>query len=81
MITPIRVRSDSPITLVGGVRPALEPDHPLAVHPCPVCDGPLTDAPVTLVLVGIAPSYRKPDGGWTTGAAVPVHAHCAGAGQ
>lgn len=81
MIIPVRARTDSPITTVGGVRAPIEPGHPLADRDCPVCDKPLTDAPITLVLVGIEPHRRKPDGGWTTAAAVPVHAACAGVEQ
>lgn len=79
MIIPVRVRSDSPITIVGDSRPALASDHPLADRDCPVCDSPLTEGALVLVLVGIAPPDRKPHGGWTTGAAVAVHAACAGA--
>jgi hypothetical protein len=44
----------------------VQPDHPLADWGCPV-----------LVFAGIEPDDRKP-AGWTTGAAVAVHASCAG---
>lgn len=80
MIIPVRVQTDSPITHLGGIR-NLRPDHPLAQHPCPVCDGPLTDAPVTLVFVGIDPRARAEAKTWCTGAAVAVHADCAGFSQ
>jgi len=45
--------------------------------PCPVCDGPLGDGVIVLILAGIAPEGRKLEG-FTTGAAVAVHAVCAG---
>ena len=74
----VRVPSDAALHTVGGVRPALLPDHPSAAVPCPVCDGSLTEAPVTLVFVGIDPQSRTDAGAWCTGAAVVVHAACAG---
>lgn len=74
---PIRARSDSPITTVGGVRD-LTPNHPLVGERCPVCDGWLVDAPITLVLVGFDPEVRAEGKTWCTGAAVAVHAACAG---
>jgi len=76
---PIRARTDDPITTTGGIRPPMHPDHPLAETPCPVCDGPLTDRPITFVLVGFDPETRAEGKTWATGAAVVVHADCAGA--
>lgn len=78
MIIPVRVASDSPLTTVGRVYDALPEEHPLAARPCPVCDGSLTAAPVTLVFVGIDPEIRAEGKSWCTGAAVAVHAACAG---
>ena len=77
MNIPIRARSDSPITTFG-VRPPMTPDHPLADLGYQVCGGARTTEPITLVFVGVRPENRKPGGGWTTGAAVIVHAACAG---
>jgi hypothetical protein len=74
---PIRARTDSPIT-TSGVRPPLRPNHPLADTPCPVCDGPLTAEPITLVLVGFDPETRDEPHIWATGGSVAVHAACAG---
>lgn len=73
---PVRVPMDAAIHTVGGVR-TLDADHPAYSDPCPVCDGPAGDAPITLVLVGFAPGDRRPTG-WGTGGAVVVHAACAG---
>lgn len=73
---PVRVPADAPIHTVGGIR-TLDPDHALALTRCPVCDGWLSNNPITLVLVGILPEDRK-ESGWTTGGAVAVHAACAG---
>lgn len=75
---PVRVESSSPITTTGGIRPPMDPSHPLAETPCPVCDGPLTIEPITMVLVGIDPETRAEGKTWCTGAAVVVHAACAG---
>jgi hypothetical protein len=75
---PIRAHKDDPITTYG-VRPPMQPGHPLAQTPCPVCDGPLTGAPITLVLVGFDPEVRAEGKAWRAGAAVVVHAACAGA--
>lgn len=74
---PIRSHIDQPITTFG-IRPAIAHDHPLASTPCPVCDGPLTDRPVTLVLVGVDPETRATGKSWVTGAGIVVHADCAG---
>lgn len=76
----VRVESASPITTVGGVRPPVAAGHPLADVPCPVCDGPLTVEPITLVLVGIDPETRAEGETYCIGAAVAVHAACAGLG-
>lgn len=73
---PIRVPADAPLHTVGGVR-ELASDHPLFTEDCPVCDAVLGFEPVTLVYVGTLPEDRK-ESGWTTGAAVAVHAECAG---
>lgn len=68
---------NSSITVAEVLRP-LDPKHPLADTPCPVCEESLTASPVALVLVGFA-SGRSPAGsGNTTGAAVPVHTKCVG---
>lgn len=78
---PIRARVDSPITTYG-VRPPMRTDHPMAGTPCPACDGPLTDRPLTLVFIGIDPQTRAAalaaGKTWTSGACVVVHADCAG---
>lgn len=76
---PVRARTDSPITHVGGIR-TLRHDHPLAATECPVCDAALMDRPITLVFVGIDPETRAEGKTWCTGAAVAVHADCAGFG-
>lgn len=55
----------------------VQPGHPLYEAPCPVCDGLLGETATVLVFAGIEPQDRKP-GGYTTGAAVAVHAFCAG---
>jgi hypothetical protein len=73
---PIRVPAGLSLHTEGGVRTA-QPDHWVYEADCPVCDERIADRPYTLVFVGIAPEDRKP-GGWTTGAAVVVHAACAG---
>jgi hypothetical protein len=75
---PVRVPRDASLHTVGGVRPPVAPTHPLANVPCPVCDGLLTEAPVTLVYVGVDPETHAEDRAWRTGAAVAVHAACAG---
>jgi hypothetical protein len=76
-VIPIRARIDSPITTFG-VRPPVRPHHPLADTPCPVCDGPLTDRPITLVFVGVDPEQRAEGKSWAAAGAVAVHADCAG---
>lgn len=72
---PIRIPADATIHTVGGTR-ELTADHPLFTQDCPVCDCVLGFEPITLVLVGVLPEDRK-ESGWTTGAAVAVHALCA----
>lgn len=74
---PVRVPAAAVPHVMPGVRPPVQPGHPLAMDQCPVCDGPLTAAPLALVFVGIAPEDRKPSG-FTTGAAVAAHAVCVG---
>ena len=64
------------ITVAEVLQP-LDPRHPMANTPCPVCDESLTTGPVALVLVGIAAGPGA-SGGKATGAAVPVHAKCVG---
>lgn len=73
---PIRVPADAPIHTEGGIR-TLNENHALYHLHCPVCDFYLGMKPITLVLVGMHPDDRK-ESGWTTGAAVAVHAECAG---
>jgi hypothetical protein len=55
----------------------VQPGHPLYDHLCPVCDGQLGGLVSVLVFAGIEPGSRQ-FGGHTTGAAVAVHAMCAG---
>lgn len=74
---PIRARVDSPITTFG-VRPPMNPDHPLASTPCPACGGSLTEAPITMVFVGVDPRQRAEGKTWVAAGAVVVHADCAG---
>lgn len=67
---PVRVSPDvRPYVVRGGF--VIAPDHPLAEFDCPVCDRPLTDAPVSLVYVG-----RENPTSWTAGS-VAVHDACA----
>lgn len=73
---PVRVPADAHTHTVGGVR-TLDDGHPLCLVHCPVCDNLLGPEPITLVYVGMLPVDRK-ESGWTTGAAVAVHALCAG---
>ncbi|MFJ4515227.1 hypothetical protein [Streptomyces sp. NPDC088816] len=76
MIIPIRVPVDAAIHTDGGIR-QLGPEHPLFRVLCPACGSHLEDQPITLVYVGAHPEDRKASG-WMTGAAVGVHAACAG---
>jgi hypothetical protein len=77
MIIPVRIAADTKPVLASERRFTAHRGHPLDEHPCPVCDGPLGDQVSVLIVAGIAPEDRKP-GGYTTGAAVAVHALCAG---
>jgi len=76
---PVRARVDSPITTTG-IRPPMHPDHPMAQAGvrCPACDGPLTDRPITFVIVGIDPEQRAQSKQYAACGAVVVHADCAG---
>jgi hypothetical protein len=76
-IIPVRVLADARPVLASERRFAAHRGHPLDSQPCPVCTGPLGALVTVLILAGIGPSSRK-DSGWTTGAAVAVHADCAG---
>jgi hypothetical protein len=76
-VIPVRVPATAKPVLASERRFAASRGHPLDSLPCPVCDGPLGDQVTVLVLAGIAPEDRKPAGA-TTGAAVAVHAACAG---
>lgn len=73
---PIRVPVDAPVHVMDK-QFTIAPDHPLADAYCQVCDQLLSDGPVVLVFVGIAPEDHKP-AGWTTGAAVAIHQACTG---
>jgi hypothetical protein len=77
---PVRVRMDTRPVLATDRVTDLQPTHPLALSetPCPACDGPLAGTKVVLVFVGIAPEDRERASEWGTGAAVTVHATCAG---
>jgi hypothetical protein len=45
---------------------------------CPACDGPLTDRPITFVIVGVDPEQRASGKQYAACGAVVVHADCAG---
>lgn len=77
---PVRVPADLMPVLANERRFApMNPDHPLAGEPCPVCEEPLGGGTTVLVFAGIEAGDRKEGPGrWTTGAAVAVHARCAG---
>jgi hypothetical protein len=83
-VIPVRVRMDARPVLATDRRMELAASHPMALEPCPVCDVPLGPAdgppePVVLVFVGVHPADRyRATGEWGTGAAVAVHAACAG---
>lgn len=77
----VRVPSSAMPTVVSeGRLIPMRPDHPQSAGPCPVCGGPLAGKVIVLVFCGIAPENRK-SGGWTKGAAVAVHATCAGVSE
>lgn len=78
MIFPVVVPRGVSVPTVGGIKPPLPAGHPHASSPCPVCDRSLSQAPITLVVVGIEPHKRAQAEAWCTGAAIPVHAACAG---
>jgi hypothetical protein len=77
VIIPVRVPADAKPVLASERRMAMQSDHPLYGHPCPVCDRDLGGEVTVLVFAGIDPEDRKPSG-WSTGEAVAVHAACAG---
>ncbi|QDY06144.1 hypothetical protein FJK98_02340 [Micromonospora sp. HM134] len=72
---PIRVPANATVH-TQGIR-TLRPEHHLHGQDCPVCDGQLGGEPVVLVYVGAHVDDRATSG-WMTGAAVVVHAACAG---
>lgn len=74
---PVRVPAGARPVLASERRMTMAPGHPLYAQPCPACDRPLGGEAVVLVLAGIAPQDRKASG-YATGAAVAVHAACAG---
>ena len=74
---PVRVPAGTVPVLASERRISIPPGHPLYDSPCPVCDGLRGEAVTVLVFAGIEPESRKP-AGWATGAAVAVHASCAG---
>jgi hypothetical protein len=76
-IIPVRVPAALMPVLASDRRFNILPDHPLYEALCPVCGGLLGETIVVPVFAGIEPESRKP-GGFTTGAAVAVHAFCAG---
>jgi hypothetical protein len=76
-VIPVRIPADAKPVLASERRFTVKAGHPLYEEPCPVCDNPLGKGVSVLIVAGIAPEDRKP-GGWATGAAVAVHAACAG---
>ena len=79
----IPVRANGPLPTVVRVFDLPRAVHPLNHEPCPACDQPVDNGhPVALVYVGPGPDpedQAKARGGlWHTGAAVAVHAVCAG---
>jgi hypothetical protein len=77
VIIPVRIPADSKPVLAGERRFAANRGHPLDTFPCPVCDVPLGEKVTVLIFAGIAPEDRKLAGD-VMGAAVAVHAACAG---
>ncbi len=77
MSIPVRVPADAVPALASERRMAANRGHPLDPYPCPVCDEPLGEQVTVLILAGIRPQDRRAAGA-TTGAAVQVHAACAG---
>jgi hypothetical protein len=80
MMIPVRVPADARPALACERRLRIERGHPMYDQPCPVCVKRLGSAVTVLILAGIAPEDRKPEpaGRWATGAAICVHAVCAG---
>lgn len=78
-IIPVRVPFDTkPVLATEGLKVIeLDRDHPLFPEPCPVCEVELGFMPIVLIFAGIELTSRK-DHGWCTGAAIAVHAQCAG---
>lgn len=79
----IPVRVNAPLPTITRVFPGLPSDHSLHDQLCPACDGQLGDAgPVALVYIGPGDDAETLEkarlGRWHTGAAVAVHAACAG---
>jgi hypothetical protein len=78
----IPVRSNGPLPTVVRVFESLSTNHPLRDWPCPACDEPLGGRDVALVYIGPGPVPSQIEkalsGRWHTGAAVAVHAYCAG---
>jgi hypothetical protein len=79
-VIPVRVPADAKVAMANDRLFVIAPDHPMYHDRCPVCDWRFSESgqPAVLVFVGIAPEDRK-ETGWTNGAAVVVHAACAGA--
>jgi hypothetical protein len=77
MIIPVYVPAGARPVLASERRMGARRGHPIDQSPCPVCDLPLGDQVIVLVLAGIEPGDRKPSR-QATGAAVAVHAMCAG---
>jgi hypothetical protein len=82
MLIPVRAQGLPNVLSVK----SLPAQHPLAGRTCPGCGEPIVGDPsVALVYVGPGPeedNQRKArDGRWHTGAAVAVHAACAGKEQ
>jgi hypothetical protein len=80
-VIPVRVDT---LPTLGSTRVlTIAAGHPLVGAMCPACDERLErDARVVLVLVGPGPDAEDQkaarEGRWHTGAAVTVHALCAG---
>jgi hypothetical protein len=80
-VIPVRVNGPAPT--IARVFDQIEGDHPLSPELCPGCDEVLGNGePVALVYVGPGPDLEDREkaqrGVWHTGAAVAVHAVCAG---
>lgn len=80
MIIPVRVAAGARPVLAGRAEPFPLPlVHGLRGSECPACGRQLAsegECMVQLVLVGIYPGDRRPDGS-VLGGAVAVHAECA----